>query len=34
MPLHHAPVIGALLLAFDEAGLDPDVSRIVEGAHA
>ena len=34
VPLHHAPVIGALLLAFDEAGLDPDVSRIVEGAHA
>jgi N-acetylglucosamine kinase-like BadF-type ATPase len=34
VPLHHAPVIGALLLAFDQAGLDPDVSRIVEGAHA
>jgi len=34
VPLHHAPVIGALLLAFDEAGLEPDVSRIVEGAHA
>jgi N-acetylglucosamine kinase-like BadF-type ATPase len=32
--LHHAPVIGALLLAFDQAGIDPDVSLIVEGAHA
>jgi hypothetical protein len=32
--LHHAPVIGALLLAFDEAGIDPDTSLIVQGAHA
>jgi N-acetylglucosamine kinase-like BadF-type ATPase len=30
----HAPVIGALLLAFDQAGLEPDVERIAEGAHA
>ena len=34
VPLPHAPVIGALLLAFDRAGLEPDVERIVEGAHA
>ena len=32
--LPHAPVIGALLLAFDTAGIHPDLARIVEGAHA
>jgi len=30
----HAPVIGALLLAFDRAGVEPDLDRIVAGAGA